>query len=110
MPTRHLPSRIRVTYSRPAQSPSLGTVRSSCATTACAGRISGIDDRHERRGAMKGLRGGAVLISVLVGLLVLFASGPVRAEEGVTDKEVVVGAGLDLTGPVANRAINITAR
>ena len=58
---------------------------------------------------MKGLRGGAVLISVLVGLLVLFASGPVRAEEGVTDKEVVVGAGLDLTGAVANWGVNIKA-
>src|SRR5947209_9370842 len=108
-PTRPCPSRTTATSSRRERSPSPGTVSSSCATTACAGRISGIDDRHERRGAMKGLRGGAVLISVLVGLLVLFASGPVRAEEGVTDKEVVVGAGLDLTGAVANWGVNIKA-
>src|SRR5207247_361432 len=55
-PTRPCPSRTTATSSRRARSPSLGTVSSSCATTACAGRISGIDDRHERRGAMKGLR------------------------------------------------------
>ena len=45
----------------------------------------------------------------LVGLLVVSAVGPVCAEDGVTDKEVTVGAGLDLTGAVANWGVNIKA-
>ena len=46
-------------------------------------------------------------IAVAIGLVVLLGSSPVRAEEGVTDKEVVIGAGLDLTGAVANWGVNI---
>jgi branched-chain amino acid transport system substrate-binding protein len=45
----------------------------------------------------------------LVGLLVLLGGGVAWAEEGVTDKEVVIGAGLDLTGAVANWGVNIKA-
>src|SRR6266566_9865194 len=48
-------------------------------------------------------------LSALVGLLVLGGSGPARGEDGVTDKEVVLGAGLDLTGAVANWGVNIKA-
>jgi len=58
---------------------------------------------------MKGLRGRIAVLSALVGLLVLLGSGPVRAEDGVTDKEVLIGAGLDLTGAVANWGVNIKA-
>jgi branched-chain amino acid transport system substrate-binding protein len=57
---------------------------------------------------MKRLVSCGVLVA-LVGLLVLSAIGPVRAEDGVTDKEVTVGAGLDLTGAVANWGVNIKA-
>ena len=49
------------------------------------------------------------IIAAAVGLLVLLASSPVGAEDGVTDKEVVIGAGLDLTGAVANWGVNIKA-
>jgi len=59
--------------------------------------------------AMKRLRGRAAVLGVLVGLLVLFAAAPVRAEDGVTDKEVLIGAGMDLTGAVANWGVNIKA-
>src|SRR3989449_11279001 len=45
----------------------------------------------------------------IVGLLVLLGGGAAWAEEGVTDKEVVVGAGMDLTGAVANWGVNIKA-
>lgn len=48
-------------------------------------------------------------LAAFVGLLVLGAGAPARAENGVTDKEVVVGAGLDLTGAVANWGVNIKA-
>lgn len=48
-------------------------------------------------------------LAAFVGLLVLGAGAPARAEDGVTDKEVVVGAGLDLTGAVANWGVNIKA-
>lgn len=48
-------------------------------------------------------------ISVAVALLILLGSPPVGAEDGVTDKEVVIGAGLDLTGAVANWGVNIKA-
>jgi branched-chain amino acid transport system substrate-binding protein len=58
---------------------------------------------------MKGLPSRAAFLTALAGLLVLVAIGPVRAEDGVTDKEVVVGAGLDLTGAVANWGVNIKA-
>jgi branched-chain amino acid transport system substrate-binding protein len=52
---------------------------------------------------------GSTGLGALVGLLVLLGSGPVRAEDGVTDTEVVVGAGMDLTGAVANWGVNIKA-
>ncbi|PYM26612.1 MAG: hypothetical protein DMD78_04010 [Candidatus Rokuibacteriota bacterium] len=46
----------------------------------------------------------------IVGLLVLLGGVAVcAAEDGVTDKEVVIGAGLDLTGAVANWGVNIKA-
>jgi len=59
--------------------------------------------------AMKRLVGPAAVLSVLVGLLLLVGGSPVRAEEGVTDKEIVIGAGMDLTGAVANWGVNIKA-
>jgi len=49
---------------------------------------------------------------VLVALVVILLCGPggqAWAEDGVTDKEVLVGAGLDLTGAVANWGVNIKA-
>jgi ABC-type branched-subunit amino acid transport system substrate-binding protein len=49
-----------------------------------------------------------VLVAVL-GFLVLGGAASIRAEDGVTDKEVLVGAGLDLTGAVANWGVNIKA-
>jgi len=52
---------------------------------------------------------GTALLGALIGLLVLAGSGPAWAEDGVTDKEVVVGAGMDLTGAVANWGVNIKA-
>jgi branched-chain amino acid transport system substrate-binding protein len=57
--------------------------------------------------AMKRLLGRAAVLSVLVGVLLLVGGGPGWAEEGVTDKEVVIGAGMDLTGAVANWGVNI---
>jgi branched-chain amino acid transport system substrate-binding protein len=48
-------------------------------------------------------------LTALVGLLVLGGSVPARGEDGVTDKEVLLGAGLDLTGAVANWGVNIKA-
>jgi ABC-type branched-subunit amino acid transport system substrate-binding protein len=53
--------------------------------------------------------GRGVLLGVLVGLFILLTSSAVRAEDGVTDKEVVIGAGMDLTGAVANWGVNIKA-
>ena len=47
---------------------------------------------------MKRLLGSFGILSALVGLLVLTGSAPASAEDGVTDKEVLLGAGLDLTG------------
>jgi branched-chain amino acid transport system substrate-binding protein len=44
-----------------------------------------------------------------IGLLVLASSAPTWAEDGITDKEIIVGAGLDLTGAVANWGVNIKA-
>ena len=58
---------------------------------------------------MSRLLGGFGILSALVGLLVLGGSAPARGEDGVTDKEVVLGAGLDLTGAVANWGVNIKA-
>ncbi len=49
------------------------------------------------------------ILAALAGLLVLSGGTPARAEDGVTDKEVIVGAGLDLTGAVANWGVNIKA-
>ena len=49
------------------------------------------------------------ILSALVGLLALGGSAPAWGEDGVTDKEVVLGAGLDLTGAVANWGVNIKA-
>jgi len=49
-----------------------------------------------------------VLVAAL-GFLVVGGAAPIRAEDGVTDKEVLVGAGLDLTGAVANWGVNIKA-
>jgi ABC-type branched-subunit amino acid transport system substrate-binding protein len=50
------------------------------------------------------------VLTVLVGLIL--GSGPPpawAAEVGVTDKEIIVGAGVDLTGAVANWGVNIKA-
>jgi branched-chain amino acid transport system substrate-binding protein len=58
---------------------------------------------------MKRFLGRAAVLGALIGLLILTGSGPVWAEDGVTDKEVVVGAGMDLTGAVANWGVNIKA-
>jgi branched-chain amino acid transport system substrate-binding protein len=58
---------------------------------------------------MKRLRGRAAVLGALVGLLALLGGAPVGAEDGVTDKEVLIGAGLDLTGAVANWGVNIKA-
>src|ERR671930_1585638 len=56
-------------------------------------------------------KGELVMMKLLtiVGLLAVFGSGVAWAEVGVTDKEVVIGAGLDLTGAVANWGVNIKA-
>jgi ABC-type branched-subunit amino acid transport system substrate-binding protein len=58
---------------------------------------------------MNRILGSFGALSALVGLLVLGGSVPARGEDGVTDKEVVLGAGLDLTGAVANWGVNIKA-
>jgi len=49
------------------------------------------------------------ILAALVGLLALIPGAPIWAEDGVTDKEVLIGAGLDLTGAVANWGVNIKA-
>jgi branched-chain amino acid transport system substrate-binding protein len=49
------------------------------------------------------------ILAALVGLLALIPGAPTWAEDGVTDKEVLIGAGLDLTGAVANWGVNIKA-
>ncbi|PYM19085.1 MAG: hypothetical protein DMD81_04350 [Candidatus Rokuibacteriota bacterium] len=49
------------------------------------------------------------VLAILVGVLVLGLSAVTLADDGITDKEVTVGAGLDLTGAVANRGVNIKA-
>jgi ABC-type branched-subunit amino acid transport system substrate-binding protein len=58
---------------------------------------------------MKRFLGGAGALATLVGLLVLSGGAPTWADDGVTDKEVLIGAGLDLTGAVANWGVNIKA-
>ena len=87
------------------RSRSPATASSCCATTACVGRTSDIDDPEERRARMKALGCAAAR---LVGSSCSWRR-PERAEEGVTDKEVLIGAGLDLTGAVANWGVNIKA-
>jgi branched-chain amino acid transport system substrate-binding protein len=59
--------------------------------------------------AMNSKSVGTALLGALVGLLLLVTTGSARAEDGVTDKEIVVGAGMDLTGAVANWGVNIKA-
>jgi len=56
---------------------------------------------------MKRLLGSVAALTALVGLVTVIAAAPARAEDGVTDKEIVIGAGLDLTGAVANWGVNI---
>src|SRR5262252_9565585 len=56
---------------------------------------------------MRRVLGSIGALSALVALAVVIGAAPVRAEDGVTDKEVVIGAGLDLTGAVANWGVNI---
>ena len=58
---------------------------------------------------MKRFLGNTGALATLVGLFVLSAGVPTWAEDGVTDKEVLIGAGLDLTGAVANWGVNIKA-
>ena len=58
---------------------------------------------------MKRLPGTLGALAALAGLLILSGGMPARAEDGITDKEVLVGAGLDLTGAVANWGVNIKA-
>ena len=53
-------------------------------------------------------RSCTVLVALVV-ILLCSLSLPTWAEDGVTDKEVTVGAGLDLTGAVANWGVNIKA-
>jgi len=49
------------------------------------------------------------VLAVLVGALIVSGSLPAWAEIGVTDNEILVGAGVDLTGAVANWGVNIKA-
>src|SRR5215467_13512708 len=56
---------------------------------------------------MKRLLGSVAALAALVGFAIVVGGGPARAEDGVTDKEIVIGAGLDLTGAVANWGVNI---
>jgi branched-chain amino acid transport system substrate-binding protein len=58
---------------------------------------------------MKRLLASWGVLVVVLGFFVLGGVAPIRAEDGVTDKEVLVGAGLDLTGAVANWGVNIKA-
>src|SRR5262245_55129203 len=56
---------------------------------------------------MKHLLGQCGVLVAVLGLLARGGAAPIRAEDGVTDKDVLVGAGLDLTGAVANWGVNI---
>jgi ABC-type branched-subunit amino acid transport system substrate-binding protein len=59
---------------------------------------------------MKRLLSSAGALAGFIGLLVVLSGGaPTWAEDGVTDTEVIIGAGLDLTGAVANWGVNIKA-
>jgi branched-chain amino acid transport system substrate-binding protein len=49
------------------------------------------------------------VLTALVGALIVSRSLPAWAEIGVTDNEILVGAGVDLTGAVANWGVNIKA-
>lgn len=49
------------------------------------------------------------MLVALVVILLCSPGGKTWAADGVTDKEVTVGAGLDLTGAVANWGVNIKA-
>ena len=53
--------------------------------------------------------GWAVLAAFIVLILAEQPTAVWAAEVGVTDKEIVVGAGVDLTGAVANWGVNIKA-
>jgi ABC-type branched-subunit amino acid transport system substrate-binding protein len=56
------------------------------------------------------LRSSSYIVLVALVVTLLCSPGlPTWAEDGVTDKEVIVGAGLDLTGAVANWGVNIKA-
>ena len=50
-----------------------------------------------------------VAAAALFAALLVSATAASWAEVGVTDKEIVIGAGLDLTGAVANWGVNIKA-
>ena len=54
-------------------------------------------------------RSGAVLAGFIALLLASNWPDAWAAEVGVSDKEIVVGAGVDLTGAVANWGVNIKA-
>src|SRR5215467_14191255 len=58
---------------------------------------------------MKRLLGSVAALAALVGFAIVIAAAPAWAETGVTEKEIVVGAGIDLTGAVANWGVNIKA-
>jgi branched-chain amino acid transport system substrate-binding protein len=59
---------------------------------------------------MKRFRHGWVVLAAFIVLILALSPWAVRAAEvGVTDKEIVVGAGVDLTGAVANWGVNIKA-
>src|ERR1700751_4678767 len=59
---------------------------------------------------MKRFRHDWAVLAAFTVLIFARSPGAVRAAEvGVTDKEIVVGAGVDLTGAVANWGVNIKA-
>jgi branched-chain amino acid transport system substrate-binding protein len=59
---------------------------------------------------MKWVRHGCAVLAALIVLILVSSPRAVRAAEiGVTDKEIVVGAGVDLSGAVANWGVNIKA-
>jgi ABC-type branched-subunit amino acid transport system substrate-binding protein len=59
---------------------------------------------------MKWVRHGWAMLAAVIVLILMSSPRAVRAAEiGVTDKEIVVGAGVDLTGAVANWGVNIKA-
>ncbi len=63
----------------------------------------------ERRRGIQRVLNSWVAAAALFAALLVGATAPAWAEVGVTDKEVVIGAGLDLTGAVANWGVNIKA-